>query len=328
MSIKQYRIALLLAHCSLITAFSARSQQTLQLTQYTFNGLAVNPAYAGYNEDWMLRAGYRLQWAGMDGAPRTATISFDGVIGERKKTTGVGILVTNDRLGPQNTSSAWLNYAYRLKLDEEDTRRLSFGAAFGITQYRLDASGFVATDILDNNLPVSDESSLAPDLRAGIYYCSSSFYTGLSAINLLSSQVFSGINIIRQERHYYFVAGGLLSLGPMFDMKPSVLVKDDLKGPTNIDVTNYLAIRRTLWIGASYRYGVCVWNRESLQDKLDHQDAVALLTQVYWKERYRFGYSFDFTTSRLSGSESGTHEISLGITFPRKKERILSPRFF
>lgn len=312
----------------LLSASPAYAQQSLQLTQYTFNGLAVNPAYAGYTEDWMLRGGYRLQWSGLDGAPKTGTLSIDGTLDDVKKNLGVGLLLTNDRLGPQDNSAAWLNLAYRLRLSADGSRRLAFGAGIGISRYRLDASGFDPVDVLDNNLPVNDASSLAPDLRAGIYYASPSFFAGFSAINLLGSQLFAGNNRLKQERHYYFTTGALLTLGSSFDLKPALLIKDELKGPTNIDISNYLAIRRTVWIGAAYRFGADLWSGGRLPSNIDRQDAFALLTQWYLKPHLRFGYSFDFATSRLSGTQNGTHEISLGISFPRKRERILSPRFF
>src|SRR5437879_1328217 len=87
------------------------AQQTLQYSQYMFNGLAVNPAYAGYKEDWTLSLGSRLQWAGVDGAPKTNSLSIDGVTNGDTKNIGLGFLVNNDRLGPENNSSVYINYA-------------------------------------------------------------------------------------------------------------------------------------------------------------------------------------------------------------------------
>src|ERR1700709_233243 len=106
----------------IIIAFSfikSYGQQTVQFSQYMFNGLAVNPAYAGYKEDWTLSLCSRLQWAGVEGAPKTSTLSIDGVTDSRSKNIGLGFLVTNDRLGPENNSSAYINYAYRLRLDAD-----------------------------------------------------------------------------------------------------------------------------------------------------------------------------------------------------------------
>ncbi|MFC7526892.1 PorP/SprF family type IX secretion system membrane protein, partial [Parapedobacter sp. GCM10030251] len=107
---------------------AARSQQNIQFTQYIFNSMSINPAYAGYKEEWFGQLGLRSQWVGLDGAPQTGLLSVDGLLdGSTYKRHGLGVQLTTDRLGPQSASSAYVNYAFRLRLDDEDTQRLSFG---------------------------------------------------------------------------------------------------------------------------------------------------------------------------------------------------------
>jgi type IX secretion system PorP/SprF family membrane protein len=142
------------------------AQQTVQFSQYMFNGLVVNPAYAGYKEDWTLNLSSRLQWAGIDGAPRTNTISVDGVLNPDNKNMALGFLATNDRLGPENNTSFYANYAYRLRLDDEDTKRLSFGFGAGLVQYRIDASKFNANDPTDGSI-IGNENTLMARFQAG-----------------------------------------------------------------------------------------------------------------------------------------------------------------
>src|SRR4051812_44965351 len=107
-----------------------QAQQTIQFSQYMFNGLALNPAYAGYKEDWTVNLSSRIQWVGINDAPQTGTASIDGVISDSKN-VGLGFIATFDRLGPESTSAVYANYAYRLRLDNDDTKRLCFGFAVG-----------------------------------------------------------------------------------------------------------------------------------------------------------------------------------------------------
>lgn len=310
----------------------AFAQQTIQFSQYVFNGLAVNPAYAGYKEDWTVNLSFRSQWVGIDGAPRTGTASIDGLTKNPDKKVGFGLIATTDQLGPQNTSSVYANYAYRLRIDEADTKRLSFGLAFGATQYNLDGSKFIATDAGDGTIPIGNQSKLSPDMRIGIYYYSPKFYIGASAVDLLTTGrdtvTSDSYRIIKQVRHLYLTAGVMLPLSPSLDLKPTFMIKEDFKGPTNLDLNAYLLINKIVWLGASYRTGLKLWDKKNLQRGLDQNDAISGIVEVYINPRFRIGYSYDHTTSELANYQQGSHEISLSFSLQGKKERVLSPRYF
>lgn len=309
------------------------AQQTVQFSQYVFNGLAVNPAYAGYKEDLTLNLSFRSQWVGIDGAPRTGTASIDGLANIENKNVGWGVVATTDRLGPQNTLSVYGNYAYRLRLDDQDTKRLSFGLGFGVDQYSLDGSKFNATDIGDGVIPVGNQSKLTPNMRFGIYYTTPKFYVGASALDLLSglnsdSVITDSYKVIKQVRHLYLTAGAMLPLSDGLDLKPTFMIKEDFKGPTNLDLNAYLLINKTVWVGASYRTGIAIWKKSNLQQGLDKDDAVSGIIEIYLNQRLRLGYSYDYTLSKLSNYQQGSHEISLSLTLPGKRGRVLSPRYF
>jgi type IX secretion system PorP/SprF family membrane protein len=306
----------------------ANGQQTIQFSQYVFSGLAVNPAYAGYKDEWTANLNYRVQWTGIDGAPRSGIISFDGLTDNIRKNVGLGIIATTDHLGPQNISSVYANYAYRLRLDEDDTRRLSFGIAFGAIQYGLDGSKFNATNIGDSSIPGGNESQLSPDLRAGVYYYTPQFYLGASVLNILPANFTDNYTIIKQVPHFYLTGGMLFTLSDYLDLKPSFLLKEDLKGPTNLDLSSHLLINKLIWIGASYRTAATLWNKSNLQRGLYKKDAIAALLEVYCNSNLRLGYSFDFNTSKFAGYDNGSHEISISLSLRGKKPRILSPRYF
>src|ERR1700733_5240382 len=140
--IKRHSLLIML----MLSAMAVKAQQTIQFSQYVFNGLAVNPAYAGYKDDWTVNLSSRLQWVGINGAPQTETASIDGIANSWNSNVGLGLIGTVDRLGPESISSVYANYAYRLRLDEEDTKRISFGIGFGVKQYSLNGSEFNATE--------------------------------------------------------------------------------------------------------------------------------------------------------------------------------------
>lgn len=109
------------------------------------------------------------------------------------------------------------------------------------------------------------------------------------------------------------------------------MVKEDFKGPTSLDINGMLIFNQRFWFGASYRTGVNVWDKNYKDfsvDKLDTTNALSGIMQLYVTERFRVGYSYDHMLNSLSDVEKGTHEITLGYTFPLRSKRLLSPRFF
>lgn len=320
-----------------IGVFPAKAQQNIQFSQYIFNSLSVNPAYAGYKEEWFAQMAYRNQWTGLSGAPVTGQLSIDGIADSYKKNVGIGLQLTADKLGPQSSTSIYANYAYRLRLDADDTQRLSFGVAAGVTQYGLDGSKLSPVDQGDQSLPVGKISSTIPDIRAGIYYYNPKFYIGASVMDLLSgdesNDIFRWDNTtpanLKRKRHLYLIAGTLFNLSEDVKLRPSLLVQEDFKGPTSMDLSGMVIFGDKFWIGGSYRTGMSIWKKDYTRgQQLSKQNAISGITQFYVNDRFRIGYSYDYIVSGLSSVQNGTHEITLGLTFPGKNKRLLSPRFF
>jgi type IX secretion system PorP/SprF family membrane protein len=313
----------------LVISIKSYAQQGIQFSQYAFTGLTVNPAYAGYKEDWTLNMVSRLQWTGIPGAPRTTAVSIDGLTDDLVKNIGLGLVVMSDQLGPQITSSVYANYAYRIQLNAEDSKRLCFGMGVGASQYSVNESKFIATDGSDPLLGTGTINRISPDFRAGIFYTSPKFYAGLSALNILADAAFNdNVTVIRETRSYYLTAGYLVPVTDNIEWKPSILIKEDFKGPTNLDITNSFLLGKVLWLGGSYRTGVKTLSKSGLQNNINNLDAMAGIVQIYVNDRFRIGYSFDYNMSKLATSQNGTHELSIGFSFARRKERILSPRYF
>ncbi len=315
----------------------AMAQQNIQFTQYIFNSLSVNPAYAGYKEEWFAQMALRAQWTGIPGAPKTGQVSVDGILDPVSKRMGLGVQVTADKLGAQSSTSAYVNYAYRLQLDAEDTKRLSFGLGIGVTNYGLDGSVLSPVDKDDQQLPTSQLNSYIPDARLGVYYYSPAFYIGASLMDLFSgdksSNLFrwdsNAVENLKRKRHVYLMAGLLTTLSDDVKLRPSILIKEDFKGPTSIDLSGMFVFANRFWLGASYRTGLDLWNKDYSKGlDLAKTNSVSGIAQFYVSDQFRLGYSYDYMINKLSSIQSGSHEITLGLTFPSKRQRHLNPRFF
>ncbi|GGH00722.1 membrane protein [Parapedobacter pyrenivorans] len=312
----------------------ARAQQNVQFTQYVFNSMSVNPAYAGYKEELFAQLGLRSQWVDLEGAPQTGLLSIDGLLdlyGARRH--GGGVQIMADQLGPQTATSAYLNYAYRLRLDREDTQRLSFGVGAGLTQYSLDGTMITVLDDGDNVLPTGKISNFVPDIRFGIYYHNARWYAGASIMDLLSGTSADNlfrwdqttVDRIRRKRHLYLIGGMLVDVNESLKLRPSLLYKDDFLGPSSLDINVMAIFSDRLWLGGGIRTGVSAFRRDYRRftgDRLSGMNAVSFVMQIFATDRLRIGYSYDYMLSRLNGLQNGSHEMTLGVTLGRPLDRI------
>lgn len=315
------------------------AQQSIQLTQYIFNSMAVNPAYAGYKEEWFVQAAMRSQWVGWDGAPKTGAVSIDGVLDPVSKKHGVGLQMTADKLGTQAATSIYGNYALRLQINDEDTKRLSFGIAGGLTQYSLDGNLLDPSNPGDPTLPLGKISTWVPDVRLGAYYYSPRWYVGVSVQDLFSQSTDDDykLNETSTESLYrnvsaYLIGGMLFELDRGLHLRPSVMIKDDFKGPTTVDLNAMLIFNSRIWIGAGYRTRMKLMNREyndKSPSKLSSVNALAGIAQFYVTDNLRIGYSYDMMLNTMSKMQNGTHEITLGYSFGKIfGNQYQSPRYF
>lgn len=305
----------------------AYGQQDAQYSQYIFNGIYINPAYAGYKEVLNLHSYYRNQWTGVKGAPKTMNLAVDAIANDGN--VGLAFQVVNDQLGAQSNTSAYASYAYRIRFNADGSSRLAFGVSLGIAQFGLDATKLNPNDP-EPNITNTDNNILLPDARVGAFFSNNQFFVGLSADNLLASQSsdnrFTGIP--KPAIHSYLTAGMLVPLSEGIQLKPSFLVKEDFKGPTNLDLNAFVLFGEKLWLGATYRSGIKLWKKSNLQDDLSNKDAVVATFQVFPTSNLRIGYAYDFSVGPLKGNSGGSHEISIGYMFNRRNARMVSPRYF
>ncbi|WP_293304834.1 PorP/SprF family type IX secretion system membrane protein [Pedobacter sp. UBA5917] len=307
----------------LLSHLAVLAQQDAQFGQYLFNGLHINPAYAGYKEELYLQAFARAQWIGVRGAPQTLSISADEAI--KDESIGLGLIIGKDKIGAQRSLIATGNLAYRIKLDRTETNVLAFGIGLGVKQLGLDGNLLDPHDLGDNRIPTGNVSQITPEFRAGIFYSNEKYFAGFSATNLIarSIAILSDYNTlsITPQTHLYLTAGMLLPINDYILFRPTFLLKDDIRGPTSLDLNTFFLFNERFWIGSAYRSSVKLYPKNNLQKNLPNASTVGIITEYFTKSNLRIGYGYDFTLNKLQRYDYGSHEISLGYYFTTKKSR-------
>jgi type IX secretion system PorP/SprF family membrane protein len=286
------------------------AQQTSLYSQYMFNGLAINPAYAGTHEYLNVTALARKQWIGVDGAPSTMTFSAHTPMKNDK--VSLGLLFYGDKIGIFKQYSMNGIYAYKIHLNEKT--KLSFGLQAGVTNYVARYSELTSKDPNDPNLSQADVSGYSPSFGAGIYYYSEKFYLGLSSPfllnNLLKSQQVA--NSFRMSSTYFLTSGVVLKISDEVKLKPSTLIKYTAGAPVQIDLNTNFLFHEVLWVGASLR----------------NFSSVNFLVQFNVNEQLRIGYDYDLNLNKVSSLYRGSHEIMLNYFFSFSQKNVVTPRYF
>lgn len=284
------------------------SQQDSQYTQYMYNTINVNPAYAGTRETFSAFVLHRNQWVGLDGAPVTNTASVNTNVGDSK--FGVGVSFVNDKIGPTEENSISADIAYIIPLNGE--YKLSFGIKGTANFYSLDADKLIKFD--PNDPEFQDLSGkLSPNIGMGVYFYSDKFYIGGSVPNFNKTKYYDAneVSINTKSVNYYLLSGYVFDLSQTVKFKPSFLAKVDEGAPLQLDVNANFMFNEKFVIGGSYRL----------------ESAVSLLAGFQFSNSWFLGYGYDLETTKLSNYNSGSHEIFLRYEF-FKNTKISTPRFF
>ena len=284
------------------------SQQDSQFTQYMYNTINVNPAYAGTRETFSAFVLHRNQWVGLDGAPVTNTASINTNVGDSR--FGVGLSFVNDNIGPTQENAISADIAYIIPLSGE--YKLSFGIKGTANLYSLDVNKltiFQANDPEFQNL----NGKLSPNFGTGVYFYSDKFYVGASVPNFNKTKYYNAndVSINTKSVSYYLLSGYVFDLSQSVKFKPSFLAKVDEGAPFQLDVNANFMFNDKFVVGASYR--------------LD--SAVSALVGFQFSNSWFLGYGYDLETTKLSNYNSGSHEIFLRYEI-FKNTRISTPRFF
>jgi type IX secretion system PorP/SprF family membrane protein len=296
-----------------LSGISAKAQQDPMISQYMFNGLFLNPAYAGSHQYYTSTLLHRTQWVNFSGAPRTLLFAVDGALPVKSENMGIGLIVANDRIGATEQTDIFANYAYQVKLSKG---KLAFGLKAGVSNYVFKSANLTIWDDNDEVF-TGRRTAWLPKFGFGMYYYSDNWYAGFSIPTLLAYDAHHDFSFDVNEgtfvnRHYYVYGGYIFKVNDNFKLKPSALVKYLPAAPVEADINLNLLYKDHFWIGASYR----------------SMDAVVFMVEYQTNSRFRVGYAFDLTTSKLRKYSAGTHEIMIGYDFGKDLTKVKTTRYF
>lgn len=277
-------------------------QSEATYSQYMFNGLAINPAYAGSHNQLDLSILTRFQSVGIEGAPKTQTFTGHSAFFNRK--IGVGFLVINDEIGVTQQTGFYLSYAYHIRFAGSV---LSLGLQGGGTMVDARYSQLLIRQQGDPLLG-DDVRGFKPNFGAGVYYYSDYFYAGISMPQMIDA----GEKNITQLQPLIFTSGIVFSLNPVLKLKPNILFRLVDQEPVEFNFNTNLLIQDVLWIGVSYR----------------PSNSANLILELQLTDQLRFGYSYDFGINDLNQATSGSHEFLLNFQLRKSKKGVVSPRYF
>ena len=318
MTIHKYPIVILLL--LIAVCGNVQAQQDAQYTQYMYNTMSVNPAYAGSRGELSIAAMYRAQWVGLDGAPKTQTLNLHSPI--RNSRLGYGISVVNDNIGNGVVQETYFDAVMSYTLDLGDERKLSFGLKAGGNLLNLD---FQQLRNFDQE-PITDGADItnnfSPNFGFGVYYHTNRFYLGLSAPNMLETDYFdnsqrdaNSAQFQSTERlNFYMITGYVFDLNYNFKFKPAFLMKAVGGAPLQLDFSGTFLLNDKFSFGAAYRWDA----------------AASALFGFQLSEQLMLGLAYDREITELGGTRfnDGSFEVFLRFELVRSFRGLVSPRFF
>ena len=285
------------------------AQQDSQFTQYMYNPVNFNPAYAGSREVLSIFGMHRTQWVGLDGAPVTNTVSVHTPI--TNSDIGIGVSFVNDRIGPSDENTISVDISYTVPTS--DYYKLAFGLKTTANLLNVDFTKLTQQPG-DPELQYNIDNRFSPNIGAGIFWYSENSYIGLSVPNFLETRHFDGTNnsVARERMHYHFIGGYVFDLNPTLKFKPSVLVKAVDQAPLQVDFSANFLFNEKLTLGVAYRWSA----------------ALSAMVGFQITDGLMAGYSYDAETTKLANYNSGSHEIFLRFELFKNYDKIISPRFF
>jgi len=288
------RIFYVLALMLFSLTYKVKAQHNIVYSQYIFNGLLINPAYAGSHVQLSATLSYRNQWINFEGAPRTSAFGIHSSFNKEK--VGLGLLVTTDKIGSYTNSSAFASYAYRIKMLRGGV--LSMGLQGGFHNFKAD---FSQLKLKADQDPIFNGyfNEFRPNFGGGIFYYNDKFFAGFSVPVILKHADFfkDGFSQLTLPRFYYLNVGTILPLDRMEKVKvsPSILLRLQDGTPLSADLNLSVIFYDLISLGTSYRTG----------------DAVVALVNFKLSEKFHFAYSYDYTLSDIGQYSRGSHEFTI-----------------
>jgi type IX secretion system PorP/SprF family membrane protein len=299
----------------LLATIASYGQQDAQYTQYMYNTINVNPAYAGSRGVMSIFGLHRSQWVGLDGAPVTNAVSINTPINGTN--LGIGVSIVNDRIGPSDENNIALDVSYTIHTSER--YKLSFGIKGTVNLLNVDFNKLNQYDKNDHVFETNIDNKFSPNIGAGVYLHSDNTYVGLSAPHLLETKHFdryagagSNSHVAKENVNLYLIAGHVFDLSYNVKFKPSLLTKYVQGAPLQVDVSGNFLINEKFVAGIAYRWSA----------------ALSAMVGFQASDSWFIGYGYDLETTRLGNYNSGSHELFLRYELFNKYDKMTSPRFF
>jgi len=306
------------------------AQQQYMLTQYMYNGLALNPAYAGIHGGVSLGGLWREQWTAIKGAPSTQLFSIHSPLNQEY--ASVGAMLYRDVNGVKTEHTAYLSYAYRIKVSKNS--KLSMGLQGNLHNYSNDIErlnnqrGLISSPDLNDPLYQqfeNDQVGFRWNFGTGLMWHSDKFYLGASVPQILNRQFYTDLPDDLQNsrfvRHMFIMGGYVFNSDSKFVLKPNFLVKAVEAAPVEVDLNLNVLVSRVLWLGVSLRSEFS----SAEEKKAGPLESVSLLAALQITPAMQIGYAFDFTTTSIN---TDSHEIMLNYIISLPARKILTPRYF
>lgn len=291
------------------------AQQNATYSQYMFNGLAINPAYAGSHEALSVSALARFQNVGLSGAPNTQTFTAHSPLINNR--VGVGLLVIHDELSVIGQTGVHFSYAYRLPI-KKDKSTLSFGLQGGVSMYNAEYTRLELFNNAQNGTPDAafsqDIRDSRPNIGAGVYYTTPTSYVGLSMPSMMNNVFERGkdFTTVYQNVPIILTGGHVFTLNRMLKLKPNFLFKMVDGQPVEFDINANMLFDEVLWFGLSYK----------------SSKQIVMLTQFKVNDQFQVGYSYTVSAGPIRTVELGSHEVMVNYRFWFNKKGVVSPRYF
>jgi len=287
------------------------AQQLPLFSEYMFNTLEINPAYAGFRDALNVTTMFRKQWTGFKTAPQSTFLSADMPIANKR--VGVGIKLIDDR--DEITKTLGAQAVYSFKIPTGDYSTLALGLQGGVFNFKTD---YTKVDVIDLNDPSFSQNlnNTKINFGTGIFFNTEKFYVGLSSPNLIRNNFNKANNTgafseLRQDMHVYFNAGYVFEISQDLLIKPSFLVRGVVGSPLSYDISTNFWVADMISLGFSYR----------------NQTAIVGLVDLKLTPQLRLGYAYDHVTSKYNIISKGSHEVILRYEFSFDRTS-LSPRYF
>lgn len=301
----------------LIGGDKVNAQFDALFTNYMFNEMFINPAYAGSNGAMNATLLHRQQWVNFSGRPVTTSFSMHGPVINDKM--GVGLSVLNERIGVLQRNLIYGDYAYRIKVQDKGTLALGLMAGLDMQINRFSELKVSDNGISDPQLSINSPNLVAPNMGTGVYYHTKSFYGGFSIPRLIDNQVsFSGGGAVKTSKvqfkkfTYYFTAGNMFIINDELKLRANAMIKYVAAAPLQMDLGANLLIKEMFWTGLSFRTG----------------SAISLLLGYQVNNQFLVNYSYDYGVNQIQKYSQGSHEFVLSYLFAYKGKKVVTPRYF